>query len=389
MTEDLKPGEPLSYARAPLPVTDRQAPVTLKPAEAAPPPENNHAPVRRSAPPVEAQLVVEADDDEDALLDAEEGDESGEDLLDDDDGDLQAEVEAERRGAVSADELLKADALTRYLAELRRYPLLTRQQEVEYGQAYFDHQDPEAARALVTGNLRLVVKIAMEYRRAWVNVMDLIQEGNIGLAEAVRRYDPYRGVRFSSFARYWIRALILQFILKNFRLVSFASTRAGRKLFFRLEKERHKLMQEFGEATTQMLAERLDVSEQDIENASQLRQAPLSLNAPRSGEPEGRTLSDVLPDGADVEQQVVHNTLLDSIDEHMRSFGESLSDEREQEIWQQRMLAEQPVALAQLGQQFGVSRERIRQIEARLKQRLKAYLVERFGEGLELDFGQD
>ena len=116
----------------------------------------------------------------------------------------------------------------------------------------------------------------MEYRRAWVNVMDLIQEGNIGLAEAVKRFDPYRGVRFSSFSRYWIRALILQFILKNFRMISFANTRAGRKLFFRLEKERARLLHEYGEATPKMLAENLDVSEDDVVAATLLRQPTLS-----------------------------------------------------------------------------------------------------------------
>ena len=122
--------------------------------------------------------------------------------------------------------IVPADTLTQYLAEVRRYPLLTKEEEVTLATEYWEEQSTRAARRLVTGNLRLVVKIAMEYRRAWVNVMDLIQEGNIGLAEAVKRYDPYRGVRFSSFARYWIRALILQFILKNFRMISFANTRS-------------------------------------------------------------------------------------------------------------------------------------------------------------------
>ena len=138
----------------------------------------------------------------------------------------------------SSNELLQTDELTRYLREIRKYPLLSREEESELAELFFEESDSKAAKKLVTGNLRLVVKIAMEYRRTWVNVMDLIQEGNIGLAEAVKRFDPYRGVRFSSFARYWIRALILQFILKNFRMISFANTRAGRKLFFRLEKEK-------------------------------------------------------------------------------------------------------------------------------------------------------
>jgi len=283
-------------------------------------------------------------------------------------------------------DLLKADELTRYLAEIRRYPLLTREQEDEAARAFYEDGDVEAAKKLVTGNLRLVVKLAMEYRRAWVSAMDLIQEGNIGLSEAVKRFDPYRGVRFSSFARYWIRALILQFILKNFRLVSFANTRAGRKLFFRLEKERNKLMQLTGEATPRQLADRLDVSEDDIHRATMMRRTSLSLTAPRAGD-EGRVLSEVLPDGdVDVEADVVHGDLMSTVDEKMKAFAAGLGDDRERAIWTERMVAEDPVALAELGERFGVSRERIRQVEARMKKRLREYLTRELGDDIVLDF---
>ncbi|MCA9560929.1 MAG: sigma-70 family RNA polymerase sigma factor [Myxococcales bacterium] len=289
---------------------------------------------------------------------------------------------------VDSDDLVRADGFTLYLNEIRRYPLLTRDEEFEYARAYQEDGDVAAARRLVTGNLRLVVKIAMEYRRAWVNVMDLVQEGNIGLAEAVKRFDPYRGVRFSSFARYWIRALILQFILKNFRLVSFANTRAGRKLFFRLEKERNKLMQAFGEATPKMLADKLDVSEDDVVAATLLKQSPLSLSGSRPGDDgEGRTLSETLPDrGVDVEADVVKSELMATVDAEMKQFAAQLDDERELAIWHERLLAEDPVSLAALGERFGVSRERIRQVEARLRKRLKVYLTEKLGTSLELDF---
>ncbi len=287
--------------------------------------------------------------------------------------------------AAGGTDLLKADELTRYLTEIRRYPLLSRDEEDEAARAFYEEGDLDAAKKLVTGNLRLVVKISMEYRRAWVNVMDLIQEGNTGLAEAVRRFDPYRGVRFGSFARYWIRALILQFILKNFRMVSFANTRAGRKLFFRLEKERARLMQATGEATPRQLAAALDVSEADVVQADQLKKPVLSLTAPRAGD-EGRELSEVLPDTAvDVESEVVHADLMATVDEKMKVFADGLGDEREQAIWSERMVAEDPISLAELGERFGVSRERIRQIEARLKSRLKAYLTTELGEAFVLD----
>ncbi len=292
---------------------------------------------------------------------------------------------------VSSTDLLVADELTRYLAEARRYPLLTREEELDYAQRYYESGDAAAARKLVTGNLRLVVKIAMEYRRAWVNVMDLIQEGNIGLAEAVKRFDPYRGVRFSSFSRYWIRALILQFILKNFRMISFANTRAGRKLFFRLEKERARLLQEYGEATPKMLAENLDVSEDDVVAATLLRQPTLSLTAPKGSADTGdRTLGETLPDQeVDVEGTVVNSTLMSTVDEHMQAFAATLKTDRERAIWYERLVAEDPVALAVLGERFEVSRERIRQIEARMKKQLKEYLTEALGESLVLDFTTD
>lgn len=288
--------------------------------------------------------------------------------------------------------IVPADTLTQYLAEVRRYPLLTKDEEVALATEYAEEQSTRAARRLVTGNLRLVVKIAMEYRRAWVNVMDLIQEGNIGLAEAVKRYDPYRGVRFSSFARYWIRALILQFILKNFRMISFANTRAGRKLFFRLEKERARLMQEHGQATTLQLAESLDVSEDDVVAATLLRQPTLSLTGPkgRSGDGDTRTLGDTIADETvDVEETVVHADLLQTVDGQMKIFASTITDERERTIWDERMIAQEPVSLAELGTRYGISRERVRQVEARLKKRLKEFLTDQLGESLILDFTSD
>jgi len=287
------------------------------------------------------------------------------------------------------DALLRADPFTRYLAEIRQYPLLDPEEEHEAAEAFYKHGDIEAGRRLVTGNLRLVIKIALEYRRAWVQVMDLVQEGNIGLSEAVKRFDPYRGVRFGSFARYWIRALILQFILKNFRMISFANTRAGRKLFFRLEKERARLMQEVGEATPRLIAESLDVSEADVEAAEQLKKPTLSLTTPR-GDGETRTLSDVLSgDEIPVDEQVAHADLMSVLDEKMQAFRATLADDRERAIWSERLVAEDPVALAVLGERFGVSRERIRQVEARIKARLRVYLTEELGADFQLDFRTD
>lgn len=293
----------------------------------------------------------------------------------------------ELNATLKGDELLRADGFSLYLSEIRRFPLLTREEEVQYANEYRTKGSKIAARKLVTGNLRLVVKIALEYRRAWVNVMDLIQEGNIGLAEAVKRFNPERGVKFSSFARYWIRALILQFILKNFRLVSFANTRAGRKLFFQLEKARQYLLQNLGEATPKLLAEQLDVSEEEVVAATSMRLPTLSLTGPRAGNDEsGRSLSEVLPSSSpSVENEVAQADLMTQVDEKMRAFGESLEDERDRIIWEERLIAEEPIALAVLGDRFNVSRERIRQLESRIKKRLKDYLTAELGENIAID----
>jgi RNA polymerase sigma-32 factor len=183
--------------------------------------------------------------------------------------------------------------------------------------------------------------------------------------------------------------MILQYILKNFRLVSFANTRAGRKLFFRLEKERARLMNEVGEATPKLLAESLDVSEADIVAAQAARMPAVSLAAPRSaGDDESRTFGDTLAsDAPDVADEVARSELMATVDEKMKAFYDTLTDERERAIWQERLVADEPLALAELGDRFGVSRERIRQIEARLKSRLKDHLTRELGADIRLDFG--
>ena len=296
------------------------------------------------------------------------------------------------RRSVSTSELLVADELSRYLHEVRRYPLLEREEERALAERYYEDGDHEAAKRLVTGNLRLVVKIAQQYRRAWVNVMDLIQEGNIGLGEAVKRFDPYRGVRFSSFARYWIRALILQFILKNFRLISFANTRAGRKLFFRLEKERTRLMQLYGEATTAQLAIALEVSEEDIEAATLLNQPMLSLDAPRyqnEGEGGDTWEGSIQDDRPGLDSSYAEEDYRQIVNQHIQSFGQKITHDRELIIWRERMLSDDPTSLSALGERFSVSRERVRQLEQRLKDRLRDHLKQEMGTEISVDLSAD
>jgi RNA polymerase sigma-32 factor len=281
------------------------------------------------------------------------------------------------------------DILSSYLADVRRYPLLSPEQEREVAVRYHETGDPDAARTLVTANLRLVIKIAFQYHRQWANVLDLIQEGNVGLVEALSRYDPYREIRFSSYAQYWIRAMILRFLLDNFRLVRLGSTRAGRKLFFQLSKERERLQAEGIDPTEARLAERLGVSAKEIQMVDQHMRAPaLSLHAPAGEDEEGRSLAEIVPETTpnNPEVNAARSELNEKMGFQLDRFAETLDDERERIIWTRRLLASDPESLSTLGEEFGVSKERVRQVEARLKKRLKAFLEAEMGEEIGFEF---
>jgi len=173
------------------------------------------------------------------------------------------------------------DALSAYMAQLGKYAPISREEEHALAVRWVEDGDEDAARQLVLANLRLVVKIAMEYRRAWTNVLDLIQSGNVGLLEAVQRFDPHRNVKLTSYAVYWIRAYILKYLMDNFRTVRLGRSRAQRKLFFRLNKEKRQLELEGFEVEPKLLAERLEVTEEDVIDMEQrMSQSDLSLNAP-------------------------------------------------------------------------------------------------------------
>jgi RNA polymerase sigma-32 factor len=272
----------------------------------------------------------------------------------------------------------QASALSAYMSQLRHHAPITREEEHELAVRWTEEGDVEAAKRLVVSNLRLVVKIAMEYRRAWTNTLDLIQEGNVGLMEAVQRYDPYQGVKLSSYAVYWIRAYILKYILDNMRSVRLGTTRASRKLFFRLNKEKRELERQGYEAEPRLLAERLDVSEDDvIDMEARLSRPDLSFDAPlRNDEGDGMTFGDrIATTGISSEAAVgakeLREVFLGKIEEFARSLGD-----RDRKILDERVLAEEPRTLAELGKEFEVSRERVRQLEAKLVNRIRTYMEE-------------
>jgi RNA polymerase sigma-32 factor len=272
----------------------------------------------------------------------------------------------------------RVDALSAYMAQLAHHAPITREEEQALAHRWVDEGDVEAARQLVLSNLRLVVKIAMEYRRAWVNVLDLIQDGNLGLLEAVQRFDPTKGVKLSTYAAYWIRAYILKYILDNFRIIRLGTTRAQRKLFFRLNKEKRELERQGFEVTPQLLAERLEVDEAEVVDiALRLSPSDQSMNAPiRRDEGDGAEFGDFVTGTlASAEENVGDSELRRVFMERVSAFRETLGD-RDRQLLERRILADEPKTLAELGQEFGVSRERVRQLEARIMKRLREYMQE-------------
>jgi RNA polymerase sigma-32 factor len=279
----------------------------------------------------------------------------------------------------------RRDPLAVYMSETRRYPLLTPDEEHSLAVKLVEHGDSSAARRLIEANLRLVVKIAYEYRRAHKNLLDLVQEGNIGLMQAVRKFDPYRGVKLSSYAAFWIRAYILKFILNNWRLVKIGTTQAQRKLFFNLRKEREKLEQLGFQPTAALLAEKLDVSEQEVIDMERRLAAPeASLDAPIGNDDDGaRSRLDYLPGDDRPDRSVEQSEFSQLLRGKLDTFAKTLEG-REETIFRDRWLTEDPLTLQELGDRYGVSRERARQLEKRVLTRLRKYLEDEFGSSVDI-----
>jgi RNA polymerase sigma-32 factor len=276
------------------------------------------------------------------------------------------------------DALTRFDAMAAYQREIRRHPLLTPEETHALAIKFITTQDPAAAATLVTSNLRLVVKIAYEYRRAYKNIMDLVQEGNIGLMQAVKRYDPYRGVKLSSYAAWWIRAYILRFVLNNWRLVKLGTTQAQRKLFFNLSKQKAQLIAMGVDPTHAEIAKRLDVPESDVaEMDVRLSSNEKSLDAP-VGDSDGRSMAriDLMPSALQGPEALVAGEEVQALlHEKLGKFRETLvGKEKDVAIFDERMVADDPLTLQQLGDRFHISRERVRQLEQRLMEKLRDYL---------------
>jgi RNA polymerase sigma-32 factor len=355
-------------------------------AKAAPPGERP-APVRAVQPEVLAPEQL-GEPGEDELPEQEEAQEITGKLAGPESPALTPQEDRKRPRAATSTAVGFTDALQLYLSEIRKTPLLSREEEHAVAVRYREQGDLDAAFRLVTANLRLVVKIAMDYQSVYTNLLDLIQEGNIGLMQAVKQYNPYRDVKLSSYAAWWIRAFILRYIINNWRLVKIGTTRAQRKLFFNLKKERERLEAMGYDASPRLLAERLDVSVKDVEEMSARMGSPdLALDEPLGAEGQ-TTFLDALADTREGPEGIVgREESRARTMEVIRELAETLP-EKERAILDRRLLAEEPETLQAIGDSFGITKERTRQLEARLIRRLREALVARMGDILPAG-GQD
>lgn len=336
----------------------------------------------------DAEDSREADDDEVASVGEPKSDDDDDDPDADDDDDKGEPFSSPSPSVSSPKSLARLDAMATYMREVQKHPRLTPEETQVLAVQFLETQDPGIAARLVTSNLRLVVKIAYEYRRAYKNIMDLVQEGNIGLMQAVKHYDPYRGVKLSSYSALWIRAYILRFILNNWRLVKLGTTQAQRKLFYNLNKKRAELQARGIDADHATIAKELGVTETDVaEMDVRLAQSERSLDAP-VGDADGRSISriDMMPStnvGPDMaaEGSELHSILRDRLAEFRKTL---IGRDKELAIFDERLVADEPLTLQELGDRFGVSRERVRQLEQRVTTRLREYLRRELGEGAEV-----
>lgn len=268
---------------------------------------------------------------------------------------------------------LSGDLAKKYIRDIAGYPVLSTEEELEVTRLVHEKGDREAIRRLVLSNLRLVVKIALDYYNIYHNILDLIQEGNVGLLQAVMKYSPYKGTKFSSYAAKWIKAYIRLYLMNSRSLVKVATTQARRKIVFNLDKERRKLESVGISPTPQLLADKMGVKKEEVEEVSlRLSHSDLALDAPIHGQ-DGDTVMDTIESGENVEEIVSNRQESEMLSRKIRDFRANLGY-RDSVIFDRRILSEEPETLDQIGARFNISRERVRQLEAGIMNTLKASL---------------
>ena len=277
--------------------------------------------------------------------------------------------------------LTAESGLTRYLEEIRRFPMLEPQDEFMLAKRWREHGDRDAAHKLVTSHLRLVAKIAMGYRGYGLPISEVISEGNVGLMQAVKRFEPEKGFRLATYAMWWIKAAIQEYILRSWSLVKMGTTANQKKLFFNLRKAKSKISAlEEGDlqpAQVKLIARRLGVTEQDVVDMNRRLGGDVSLNAPIREEGDSGEWQDWLVD--EVTDQETRFAESEEADNRRHALGEALSvlNDRERRIFVARRLADEPLRLDELAAEFGISRERVRQIEVRAFEKIQKAVKKR------------
>ncbi|MEK2688951.1 sigma-70 family RNA polymerase sigma factor [Bdellovibrio sp. GT3] len=274
--------------------------------------------------------------------------------------------------------ITSSDPLAIYLNEIRRYRVLTKEEEIALAKKYFETKDPEAAQALVKSNLRFVVKVAAEYSKFGAKMIDLIQEGNVGLMHAVREFNPYKGARLITYAVWWIKGYIQEYLMRQYSMVRIGTTQNQRKLFYQLQKEKNALDAMGIEPTTALISSRLGIPEDEVRDmAMRMTGRDVSLDKPVD-EDSGTSLGDLQksPDNqAPLDEQLARQEQLEILKNKIEEIRPDLSD-REKIILDERILNDEPLTLQEIGEKYGITREAVRQMEARLMKKIKAKMEE-------------
>lgn len=266
-----------------------------------------------------------------------------------------------------------SDNMSRYLAEIRRFPVLSAEEEYRLAVKLYEEQDLSAAQTLITANLRFVVKVAGEYRAYGMKMLDLIQEGNVGLMMAVRKFNPYKGFRLISYAVWWIRAYIQNYIISTWSLLKIGTTQAQRKLFFKLNQAKNAIKNMFGEDDLPATSQALDVKESEVVEMEQRMRGDYSLDS-ETADGEGTTLLDNLADDRMNQEEVLAENQEAALLEREISSIMSRLNEKERFVIENRVTAEEPMTLQEIADHFSISRERVRQIEEGALKKMKNFL---------------
>jgi RNA polymerase sigma-32 factor len=305
-------------------------------------------------------------------------------------GEPGAEWVKEDVAEVSDDELQKSvkdvatgseDIYKAFVRQATRVQRFSEEEERALGLKVRDHQDLAAQKKLVVHNLRLVIKMAHQYRRSWTNIMDLIQEASAGMAIAAQRWDPDQGTRFGTYAVYWMRAQLTKFLMTNGRAIHTGNTRAGRKLYFQLPRVRRKLLAEGKEASVENIAKEVHETPEEVARiVARLDGREASLDAQIGNDDDGSTLGELIAgDDRGPEENAAENEVGKVIKDLMERFEASLDNERDHAIWREHLIANEPVSLVDLGARYGVSKQRMGQLATRIKRAFRRHIIDELG----------